>query len=89
MLLYVEFDMYIKFHLQTKLNISCAQVPMVLIVLRYSLCLRPPKVVAGGIMFSGCPSVRLSVRPSVRASVRQSVRPSVTQVRYRDISKRG
>ena len=28
------------------------------------LCLRPPKVVAGGIMFSGRPSVRTYVRPS-------------------------
>ena len=34
------------------------------------LCLRYE--VAGGIMFSGCPSVRLSVRPSVRTSVRTS-----------------
>ena len=31
----------------------------------------------GGFMFSGRPSVPLSVRPSVRASVRASVRPSV------------
>ena len=31
---------------------------------------------AGGIMFSGCPSVRPSVRPYVRTSVRTSVRPS-------------
>ena len=37
------------------------------------LCLRYE--VAGGIMFSGCPSVRLSVRPSV-PSVRTSVRTS-------------
>ena len=28
----------------------------------------PPPLGAGGIMFSGCPSVRLSVRPSVRPS---------------------
>ena len=35
-----------------------------------SLCLRRPKVVARGIMFSGCPSIRLtSVCPSVRPSV--------------------
>ena len=32
----------------------------------------PPPLGAGGIMFSGCPSVR----PSVRLSVRPSVRPS-------------
>ena len=34
----------------------------------------PPPLGAGGIMFSGCPSVRLSVRPSIRPSVRPSVR---------------
>ena len=28
----------------------------------------PPPLGAGGIMFSGCPSIRLSVRPSVRPS---------------------
>ena len=35
----------------------------------------PPPLGAGGIMFSGCPSVRPSVRRSVRLSIRPSVRP--------------
>ena len=35
------------------------------------LLVMPPPLGAGGIMFSGCPSVR----PSVRLSVRPSVRP--------------
>ena len=51
----------------------------------------PPPLGAGGIMFSGCPSVRLSVRPSVRSLkyplltctwVRWSTRPTVTVLRH-------
>ena len=38
----------------------------------------PPPLGAGGIMFSGCPSVRLSVRPSVRPSVRSLKYPLLT-----------
>jgi len=41
---------------------------------------------AGGIMFLGCPSVRLSVRPSVCPSVRLTVCPSVTKACERDTS---
>ena len=55
----------------------------------------PPPLGAGGIMFSGCPSVRPSVHPSVRPSVRSlkyplltctwvrwSTRPTVTVLRH-------
>ena len=55
----------------------------------------PPPLGAGGIMFSGCPSVRPSVPPSVRPSVRSlkyplltctwvrwSTRPTVTVLRH-------
>ena len=51
----------------------------------------PPPLGAGGIMFSGCPSVRSSVRPSVRSLkyplltctwVRWSTRPTVTILRH-------
>ena len=55
----------------------------------------PPPLGAGGIMFSGCPSVRPSVCPSVRPSVRSlkyplltctwvrwSTRPTVTILRH-------
>jgi len=42
--------------------------------IRYSfLCLRQGRLAGGGIMFSGCPSVRLSVRPFVRAFVTRVV----------------
>ena len=37
----------------------------------------PPPLGAGGIMFSGCPSVRRSVGPSVRPSVRSLKYPPV------------
>ena len=39
------------------------------------LFMPPPPVGAGGIMFSGCPSVGRSICPSVRPSVCPSVRP--------------
>ena len=51
----------------------------------------PPPLGAGGIMFSGCPSVHPSVRPSVRSLkyplltctwVRWSTRPTVTVLRH-------
>ena len=51
----------------------------------------PPPLGAGGIMFSGCPSVRLSVCPSVRSLkyllltckwVHWSTRPTVTVLRH-------
>ena len=51
----------------------------------------PPPLGAGGIMFSGCPSIRPSVCPSVRSLkyplltctwVRWSIRPTVTVLRH-------
>ena len=48
---------------------------------------KPPLLGAGGIMFSGCPSVRLSVRSlkyplSICTWVRWSIRPAVTILRH-------
>ena len=43
---------------------------------KYDDLLYPPQTLfVGGILFSRCPSVRLSVRPSVRPCIRPSVRP--------------
>ena len=57
----------------------------------WSCVFMPPPLGAGGIMFSGCPSVCPSVRPSVRSLkyplltctwVRWSTRPTVTVLRH-------
>ena len=62
---------------------------------RFIVVFMPPPLGAGGIMFSGCPSVRPSVHPSVRPPVRSlkyplltctwvrwSTRPTVTVLRH-------
>ena len=45
---------------------------------RCPIVFMPPPLGAGGIMFSGCPSVRPSVCPSVRPSVRRLKYPLLT-----------
>jgi len=61
--------------------------PVFLVYICFSLLFKPPLPVGagGGYMFSGRPSVPLSVRASVRASVRPSM-INVVVLCFRDIS---
>ena len=67
------------------------------IVVVISSFVMPPPLGAGGIMFSGCPSVPPSIRPSVRSLkyplltctwVRWCTRPTVTVLRHVRLSVR-